>query len=233
MKFESDQDCAFSAEVSFPEEEKYQARKRQAEQQSANLFQRSATVDDDEILDEDDLLLQRNGPARTKEGRLNVKLVAQFKKKMAREVRNLVDDKSAARDFLANVSAVKLERKKRNIRAMISASCNPDKEQVDFVKSNIGEAAAEAHAADKREGKLRALLLKEARQLEARLKRERLVEEKQKKSVMQLFRNQLLRAVKEGAMGTAEGIKRQSFRMRLWLRLVLARGVVERLFANF
>ena len=31
MRFESAVDCTFSAEVTFPEEEKYQARKRQAE----------------------------------------------------------------------------------------------------------------------------------------------------------------------------------------------------------
>ena len=57
MRFESIQDCAFSAEVTFPEEEKYQMRKRQAEQQSENLFQRNAINSDDEILDEDDLLM--------------------------------------------------------------------------------------------------------------------------------------------------------------------------------
>ena len=52
---------------------------------------------------------------------------------MAKEVRSLVEDKSAAKSFLANVTAVKQERKMRNIRAMIIGSCNPDKEEVDFI----------------------------------------------------------------------------------------------------
>ena len=72
--------------------------------------------------------------------------MTQFKKKMAREVRNLVEDKNAAKDFLANVSAVKHERKMRNIRAMISGSCNPDKEEVDFIRTNIDEAVPERFA---------------------------------------------------------------------------------------
>ena len=118
------------------------------------MFQRSATANDDDILDEEDMLMQRNGPARTKEGKLNVKLVAQFKKKMAREVRNLVDDKSAAKHFLANVTAVKHERKMRNIRAMISASCNPDKEEVDFVRTNIDETVVESKKEEKKELKM-------------------------------------------------------------------------------
>ena len=84
--------------------------------------------------------LKRNGPAKTKEGKLNSKLVAQFKKKMAREVRNMVEDKVAGQEFLANVSMIKQERKIRNIKAMIANSTNPDKEEVDFIKSNIDES---------------------------------------------------------------------------------------------
>jgi len=59
------------------------------------------------------------------------------------------------------------------------------------------------------------------------------VEEKQKKSVMQLFRNQLLRAVKEDAMDTAMGVKRQSFQMREWLKLIQTQMVVGRIFENY
>ena len=84
---------------------------------------------------------------------MNVKLVAQFKKKMAREVRNLVDDKGAAKDFLKNVVAVKQERKMRNIRAMITSSCNPDKEEVDFVKTNIDETISAEQLKQKLEAK--------------------------------------------------------------------------------
>ena len=39
--------------------------------------------------------------------------------------------------FLRNIAAKKLERKRRNIRAMIMNSTNPEKQEVDFVKSNV------------------------------------------------------------------------------------------------
>ena len=61
----------------------------------------------------------------------------QFKKKLAKEVKDIVDDSNMAELFLRNVAAKKLERKRRNIRAMIMNSTNPEKQEVDFVKSNV------------------------------------------------------------------------------------------------
>ena len=61
----------------------------------------------------------------------------QFKKKMAREVKELVDDNGAAKDFLKNVREIKQAKKRRNLATMISKSSNPDKEHIDYVKSNI------------------------------------------------------------------------------------------------
>ena len=81
---------------------------------------------------------------------------------MAKEVRNLVEDKSAAKNFLANVTAVKQERKMRNIRAMIVGSCNPDKEEVDFIQTNIGDTVPEKKD-QKQELKMQAQHLKEIR----------------------------------------------------------------------
>ena len=51
----------------------------------------------------------------------------------------MVDDTSAAAQFLKNVAAKKLERKRRNIKAMIVNSSNPEKQEVDFVKNNIDD----------------------------------------------------------------------------------------------
>ena len=60
----------------------------------------------------------------------------QFKKKMAREVRDIVEDTYAADEFLKGIAQKKLARKRRNIAAMIANSTNPDKPLTDFVRVN-------------------------------------------------------------------------------------------------
>ena len=47
---------------------------------------------------------------------------------MAREVKELVDDQDAAKDFLRNVMGIKKAKRRRNLASMIANSLNPDKE---------------------------------------------------------------------------------------------------------
>ena len=65
----------------------------------------------------------------------------QFKKKMAREVRDIVEDNFAADAFLKNIAQKKLARKRRNIAAMIAKSTTPDKPLTDFVRANMEDFA--------------------------------------------------------------------------------------------
>ena len=50
---------------------------------------------------------------------------------------------------------------------------------------------------------------------------------------MQLFRNQLLQYEKEKAMDNAMEIKRQSFQMSQWIKLIMTQTVLEMIFKNF
>ena len=58
---------------------------------------------------------------------------------MAREIKGMVDDKFAASNFLENVQNIKYDRKRRNLHEMITNSTNPDKEEVDYIRSNIDD----------------------------------------------------------------------------------------------
>ena len=64
---------------------------------------------------------------------------AHFKKKMAKEITDMVYDHERAKEFLGNVRSIKGERKKRNLHALVANSTNPDKEETDFIRVNIDE----------------------------------------------------------------------------------------------
>lgn len=62
-----------------------------------------------------------------------------FKKKMAREVKEMVEDRYLAREFLQNVANIKHDRRKRNIQALTANSTNPDKPEKDYLLANMEE----------------------------------------------------------------------------------------------
>ena len=129
IKFESIKDCQFSVIVTFPEEEDLLRRKKLADQANQSLLaqdMKSNNSDEDE-----------KNSRSVNNGRLVA--ATQFKKKMAREVKSIVEDYEAAEVFLKNVAQKKLQRKRRNIQAMINNSTNPDKQEVDFIKANIDD----------------------------------------------------------------------------------------------
>ena len=102
---------------------------------------------------------------------------------MAREVKELVDDQDAAKDFLRNVMGIKKAKRRRNLASMIANSLNPDKEQVDYVKANIEDFYAEA-AEMKINKKIHDFEVKKERQHLAIAKRDLSLEEKAKHSVL-------------------------------------------------
>lgn len=107
--------------MTFPDEEDHIRRKKLAEFAKESMIVRS---DDKEAND----------------GK-NTRFVAatHFKKKMAVEVKNIIEDRSAAEVFLKSIAQKKIDRKKRNMRAMILNSTNPEKQEVDFIKVNSVE----------------------------------------------------------------------------------------------
>ena len=56
---------------------------------------------------------------------------------MAKEIKDLMEDRDAAKDFLDKVLTVKVERKRRNLMEMQSKVTDTIRDDVDFVKTNI------------------------------------------------------------------------------------------------
>ena len=50
---------------------------------------------------------------------------------------------------------------------------------------------------------------------------------------MQLFRNELLQYEKEKAMDSAMEVKRQSFQMSQWIKLMMTQMILEAVYKNF
>ena len=125
IKFESILNCGFSTEVSFPEEDDWQRRKANAERANESVLGRNVPKEKE--------------PDEEEEQKNSLVAATQFKKKMAREIRGMVDDKFAAKDFLDNVHNIKYDRKRRNLHEMITNSTNPDKEEVDYIRHNIDD----------------------------------------------------------------------------------------------
>lgn len=125
IKFESILDCAFSTEVTFPEEDDWLRRKANAEKANESVLDRNVPKETEPYQDE--------------EKKNSLVAATQFKKKMAREIKGMVDDKFAASNFLENVQNIKYDRKRRNLHEMITNSTNPDKEEVDYIRSNIDD----------------------------------------------------------------------------------------------
>ena len=64
---------------------------------------------------------------------------AVFKKMIAKDVNEMVQDKQAGETFLEKVQKIKVDRRKRNIKAMIANSLDPSRKEVDFRKENIND----------------------------------------------------------------------------------------------
>ena len=62
-----------------------------------------------------------------------------FKKKIAKNVNDIVQDKKASEQFLDRIQKIKSDRRKRNVQTMVKNSLNPNKELIDFRKSNIND----------------------------------------------------------------------------------------------
>ena len=127
IKFESATDCKFSTIITFPEEEDLLRRKRLAERADQSMLNRDVKGNEQEDENEEPMDNSR------------FVVASHFKKKMAKEVKDIVSDSIAADQFLKSVALKKRERKKRNIRASILNSTNPDKQEVDFIKYNIDD----------------------------------------------------------------------------------------------
>lgn len=58
---------------------------------------------------------------------------------IAKDVNEMVQDKQAGETFLEKVQKIKVDRRKRNIKAMIANSLDPNRKEVDFRKENIND----------------------------------------------------------------------------------------------
>ena len=90
IKFESPQDCQFSTIVTFPEEEDHQRRRRMAEQSKESLLARDMRPNEE---------LKAH---QTSKGKLVA--ATQFKKRVHREIKEMVDDSEAAEEFLRSIA---------------------------------------------------------------------------------------------------------------------------------
>ena len=60
-----------------------------------------------------------------------------FKKKIGREVKDMVDDKQSRVELYKKIHTIKKDRHEKNMQNQKVSSANPNKERLDFIRNNV------------------------------------------------------------------------------------------------
>lgn len=225
IKFTSETDCTFSIEITFPEEEDHVRRRKNAENRDlgfktgrieTNLGAKSTG--------------QADGHAKTDKGKLIAAI--QYKRQNKQFVADMVEDKHEAKEFLKMVKEKKIERRQRQVREALKNSIGSGRnKQQNFIRENIVGQQPRVRELNQEKKKLQAVKEK-ARRGDALKERDRLKEEKSKRSVLQLFKWELLKAKKEVDFSKARDQKEFAEKLRRLVMLGQVYNIFVQMYSN-
>ena len=118
--------------VNFAKDEDYKRRLKHAEERNSGFAKNKLDLS----FDEDDPENNDNDNVKRKN-----KIIpsAIFKKMIAKDVNEMINDKHAGDTFLEKVQQIKIDRHKRNMKAMIVNSLDPNRKEINFKQTNIDD----------------------------------------------------------------------------------------------